>query len=159
MPTTERPGGVRARLFVREALPTPATQSSQRTIARLERLTSEGLLDGYSVTSWDKRLPVDGADAPEQRRRYNEFSDWARSNGARLTPFFDTRECYSMETGEKRTELVFPAICLALYEDGDLRTVAPHAAGSETESVADCLDRLVEQSTDEPVRRTTVTAD
>lgn len=159
MPATERSGEVRATLFVRENLPTPATRSSQTIIARLERLEADGLLEAYGVTSWAKRLPLDTDEADGQRDRYNEFCDWARDQDVRLTPFFDTRECYSMETGEKRTELVFPAICLVVYEDGGLETVAPHADGPETVSVNDCLDRLAEQSTDEETGQTVLPAD
>jgi len=159
MPATEATGEIRAELYVRDTLPTPAKRCSQTIIARLERLAADGDLGAYSVTSWAKRLPIGGTSETDQRDRYNEFSHWARENGVRLTPFFDTRECYSMQTGEKRTELVFPAICIAVYEDGELQTVAPHASENATESVTDCLDRLAEQSTDEQPQRTTLTAD
>lgn len=159
MPATERTGDVRATLFVRDSLPTQATRSSQTIIARLERLEADGLLEACSVTSWAKRLPLDGDEADGQRDRYNEFCDWARERGVRLTPCFDTRECYSMETGKKRTELVFPAICLAVYEDGDLETVAPYVDGSETVTVTDCLDRIAEGSAEERTGQTVLTAD
>jgi len=159
MPATERTGDVRATLFVRDSLPTQATRCSQTIIARLERLEADGLLDAYSVTSWAKRLPLDGDGTDSQRDRYNEFCGWARERGVRLTPFFDTRECYWTETGVKRTELVFPAICLAVYEDGDLETVAPYADGSETVTVNDCLDRITEQSVEDRTGQTVLTAD
>jgi len=158
MPATETTGEIRAALYVRETLPAPAQKCRQKTIARLERLTAEGPLDGHSVTSWAKRIPLSGTDSTEARNRYNEFSQWARENDARLTPFFDTRECYSMATGEKRTELVFPAVCVAIYEGDELRTVAPHATASTTESVQDCLERLAEQPL-EGTQQTTMTAD
>jgi len=159
MPATETSGEIRAELYVRETLPTPARQCSQRIVARLERLAADGLLGEFSVSSWAKRLAIEGSAHPSQRTRYNEFSDWARRNGVRLTPFFDTRECYSMQTGEKRTELVFPAICLAIYEDGELQTVTPHASGETTTTVADSLDRLRKEPTEEPSQQTTLTAD
>ena len=159
MPATERTGEIRAMLFVRENLPTPATRSSQTIIARLERLEADGLLGEYGVTSWAKRLPLDASGPKDQRDRYNEFSDWARERGVRLTPFFDTRECYSMETGKKRTELVFPAICLAVYEGDDLETLAPHADGDETTSVNDSLDLIAELSGERRPGQTVLTAD
>jgi len=159
MPATETTGELRARLYVRETLPKPAKRCSQTIIARLERLAADGVLGEYSVTSWAKRLPIDGTEHPDQRARYNEFSQWARHNGVRLTPFFDTRECYSMQTGKKRQELVFPAICLAVYAGDDLQTVAPHARESATESVTDCLERLSDQPPEEAVHQTTLTAD
>lgn len=159
MPTTETTGEIRAELYVRESLPTPATRSSQTIIARLERLAADEVLEEYSVTSWAKRLPVEGTEAPSQRDRYNEFANWARTNGVRLTPFFGTRECYSMQTGEKRTELVFPAICLVIYEDDELQTVAPHSTAETTVSVRDSLDRFSDRTTEESTQRTTLTAD
>ena len=158
MPATETTGEIRAELYVRETLPTPAQKCRQKAIARLERLTAEGPLEGYSVTSWAKRIPVAGTDSGLERDRYNEFARWARENGIRLTPFFHTRECYSMETGEKRTELVLPAVCIALYEGDELQTVTPRATGTTTVSVQDCLDRLSEQATGEP-QQTVLTAD
>lgn len=159
MPATETTREIRAELFVRESLPAPATRSSQTIIARLERLAADGVLEQYGVTSWAKRLSLTGSEASSQRDRYSEFSDWAREHGLRLTPFFDTRECYSMKTGKKQTELVFPAICLAVYEDDELVTVAPHADGATTESVTDSLDRLAERSTGGPTDQTVLTAD
>lgn len=159
MPATETSGEIRATLFVRDSLPTPARRCSQRTIARLERLAADGIVGNATVTSWAKRLPIDGTDAPSQRDWYNEFSQWAREHDARLAPFFDTRECYSMTTGEKRTEIVFPAVCLAIYEDDELVTVAPHATEDGTTSVGDCLDRLTEQPGDEQDQRRTLAAD
>jgi len=159
MPATETAGEIRAELYVRDTLPTPAKRCSQTIIARLERLAADGVVGAYSVTSWAKRLPMSDPEGTDQRDRYNEFSQWARANGVRLTPFFDTRECYSMQTGEKRTELVFPAICIAIYEGDELQTVAPHAAAETAESVNDCLDWLADRQTDESIQRTTLTAD
>lgn len=47
-----------------------------------------------------------------------------------------------METGEMDDWLVFPALCLALYEDGSLAAVFPHADGDDYRSVSDGLDEL-----------------
>lgn len=148
MSTTNWEEATRAELFVRSDLPTPARQCRQTTISRLEELVASGVLDGFSVTSWAKRVPLDaGADLGEfERDRFNRFSSWARAAGVRLAPFFDTRECYSTTTGDRQTQLVMPAVCIALYDDDELAGVVPHAHETGTVSIADCLERLDDAS-------------
>ena len=139
MSQTECPTTRRAELFVRADLPNPSTARRDDVKGRLRELQCAGVFDEVATTVWDKRIPVKGGDCRE-RSLYNEFAEWASDTGACLSPFFDTRECYSFETGEKRTELVLPAMCLAVYEDGDLTHVAPFARGGSPQSVEDCLD-------------------
>jgi len=141
MSNTECPSTRRAELFVRAALPKPSTRRRAAVENRLRELRCSGAIDAFETTIWEKRVPVAGEDCPE-RSRYVEFVAWAREVGASLAPFFDTRECYSFETGEKRTELVMPALCLAVYEDDELTQVAPFARGGSAQSVEDCLDDL-----------------
>ncbi|WP_226021329.1 HTH domain-containing protein [Halomicrobium salinisoli] len=152
MPTTD--DAVRAELYVREDLPKPVRDCRRRTIAHLERLVAAGALDGFEVTSWAKRVPLEGASTPRPERDcFNAFSAWAREAGVRLAPFFDTRLCYSMETGEKRTELVTPAVCLAVYDGEDLRRVAPYATEEGTTTVTECLDELARERLDDRDRQ------
>ncbi|WP_225334213.1 HTH domain-containing protein [Halomicrobium urmianum] len=159
MPTTD--DAVRAELYVREDLPKPVQNCRRRCVAHLERLVAAGALDGFDVTSWAKRVPLGDGDAPSTERDcFNEFSAWAREAGVRLAPFFDTRLCYSMETGQKRRELVTPAVCLALYDGDGLRQVAPYATDEGTTTVSECLDDLASELLDERDRRAGVgTAD
>jgi hypothetical protein len=135
-----RTGGPRVVLFTRAELPTPARKRRDAVVQELRCLAEGDALDGFEVVDWAKRVPINAPSA--ERERYAEFSAWAGEAGVALPPFFDTRLCYCMETGEKREELVLPAMCLAIYEDGDLRTVAPHADGRRTVSVEDAIDRL-----------------
>lgn len=155
MPDTERTGTRRATLFVRSDLPTPARKRRAAIAARLQRLVESGALDAVTVAEWNKHVPIDDeTEGAFERDRYNEFSDWARSASVSLAPFFDTRECTSFQSGERRTELVLPAVCLAVYEAGDLRTVAPHARGRQTETIENCLDRLERATAEEATRQT-----
>jgi len=142
MPPTESQPERRADLFVRGDLPQPSRKRRTAVEAELDGLVSAGVLDGYGTTVWEKRVPVEGCGGRSERDRYNEFAAWAREHGACLAPFFDTRECYSTETGERRTELVMPALCLAVYEDGELARVAPFAEGGRAVSIEDCLSDL-----------------
>lgn len=155
MSNTECPQTRRAELFVRADLPKPSERRLTAVERRLQDLQCKGVFDAVETTVWNKRIPVEGSDCPE-RSLYNEFSAWASEAGACLAPFFDTRECYSFETGQKQTELVLPAICLAVYEDDELVQVAPFARGGSPRSVEECLDDL-ERSRDVPTT-TTITA-
>lgn len=141
MPNPESPQTRRAELFVRADLPRPSECRRTAVEQRLQHLECAGVLDQYGTTAWKKRVPVADEDCPE-RGRYEEFRDWAADAGATLSPFFDTRLCYSWATGEKRTELVMPALCLTIYEDGELVQVAPFARGGTTHSIEECLDDL-----------------
>ena len=141
MPNTECPRTRRAELFVRESLPTPTERRRIAIENRLQELKCAGTIETAGTTTWEKRVPVADEDCPE-RNRYEEFRDWAAEAGAALAPFFDTRRCYSWETGEKRTELVMPALCLAVYEDEELVRVAPFARGGAPHSIEECLDDL-----------------
>lgn len=152
MSTIAWDAATRAELFVRSDLPWPVRQCRETTTSRLEHLVASDVLESFSVTSWAKRVPV--ADASEsgrfERDLYRRFSDWARSAGVRLTPFFDTRECYSSTNGQRRTELVLPAVCLALYDGADLVAVVPHADETGSVSVRAGLELLEDESRDEP---------
>ena len=142
----------RVELFVRADLPTPSDERRTAVEERLEALQCSGVIDGFETTVWEKRVPVEGGSGQLERSRYNEFAAWAADAGACLAPFFDTRECYSWETCERRTELVMPALCLAIYEDDELAQVAPFARGGTPHSTEDVLDDL-------EAGRTTMTAD
>ncbi|WP_324662137.1 HTH domain-containing protein [Haloarcula sediminis] len=141
MSNPECPRTRRVELFVRAELPRMSEYRRTAVERRLHRLECAGVLDQYGTTTWEKRVPVADEDCPE-RGRYEVFRDWAARADATLSPFFDTRCCYSWETGERRTELVMPALCLAVYEDEKLVQVAPCARGGTTHSIEDCLDDL-----------------
>lgn len=144
MSGTESPQQRRATLFVRSDLPTPSRKRCTTIECDLQELVSSGVLDAAESREWEKRVPL-GSDDSLERTLYEEFETWARDAGVSLSPFFDTRLCYSMETGEKRKELVMPAVCLAIYEDGDLAQVAPFAYAGRAESVEECIAELAEK--------------
>jgi len=140
MSNTACPPTRRAELFVRADLPEVSERRLTALEERLRELQRIGVFDEVETTVWEKRVPVEGSCEGPERSLYNEFSAWGREAGASLSPFFGTRECYSYETGERRTELVLPALCLAVYEGGRLAQVAPFARGGSPQSVEDCLD-------------------
>lgn len=147
MTPTERTGGRRVALYVRETLPTPAARQRETLRTRLRALEAEGRVDGFDVFDCPKRIRCENPTARDARDRYLEFAQWARDSDVSLHPSFSTRDCYAMDTGEKGEWLVFPALSLAVYEDGDLAAVYPHADGDAYRSVADGLTALAETDT------------
>jgi len=156
MSSSTAPGGRRATLFVRSDLPAPSQKHCNAIECELQELVCRDVLDGVETVEWEKRVPLQGPGNGAERDLYNEFADWAREAGVCLAPFFDTRLCYSPTTGEKRRELVMPAVCLAVYEDGDLVQVAPFADAGRTESVGECIAELSETGTVPDTSSTTV---
>jgi len=147
MTPTERTGGRRVALYVRETLPTPAARQRDTLRTRLRTFEAEGRVDGFDVSDCPKRIRCENPTDETARDRYLEFAQWARDRGVSLHPSFSTRECYAMDTGEKGEWIVFPAISLAVYEDGDLAAVYPHADGDSYRSVADGLTAIAETDT------------
>lgn len=126
--------------FLRSSVPAVARERQEALLDRLDRLAAEGRIE-YDVHTWEKRVPLDD-DSALARERYDEFAAWARECDARLRPFFDTRECYSWTDGREYEALVTPVACLAVYWEGDLRGVYPHADGDRARSIDDCLSSL-----------------
>jgi len=148
MTPTERTGDRRVELFVRDGLPEPAARQCDRLRERLTDLEAEGAVASATAFTWDKRVERGDPVKTKARDRYVAFEAWAADRGVSLRPFFGTRECYSMETGERGEWIVYPALCLAVFEDGDLVSVFPHADGDDYRSVLDGLDALDSESTE-----------
>jgi hypothetical protein len=134
--------GTRARLHVRETLPSPVRGRRKRVTDRLSGLVADGTLTEFDVVTWDKRIPADGSGDADLRDTYLAFEAWADDRGVSLAPFFATRECYSWETGERGTWVVLPALCLSVHEDGELTAVYPHRDGDTYHSVWTGIDSL-----------------
>ncbi|WP_415381764.1 HTH domain-containing protein [Halosimplex sp. TS25] len=154
MTPTERIGDRRAELYVRETLPAPAARQRARLRDRLRAFEAEGRVDGFDVFDCPKRIRCENPADVDARDRYLAFTRWARERGLSLAPPFQTRECYAMDTGEKSEWLVFPAISLAVYDDGDLVAVYPHADGETYRSVADGLSALAGADDDDSAEDT-----
>lgn len=141
MTPTERTRVTRVELYGRETLPEPAQSRRSTVVDRLESLSAAGVIEEFDVAGWPKRVPCQGPPA-EARDLYHAFEAWARSEGVGLDPFFQTRACYSMTTGERGEWIVLPALCLAAYDGEDLVATYPHRDGDTYHSVLSGLDRL-----------------
>jgi hypothetical protein len=147
MYTTQREGEVGATFFTRSELPPPARSRAENVYERLLEFRDGGHIDRVERTEWVKRAPVGDCDR-DIRDTYLAFTEWASDRGVSLTPFFDTRECFSREAGEMTDWLVMPAFCLVVYTDEDICAVYPHADGEETLTVDDGLQALGRETLD-----------
>lgn len=148
MHTNEPEGDVEVVLYERRELPPPAADRADSVYSRLEGLEERDGVREVSRETWAKRVPVDSCDG-DLRDTYLSFTAWAENNGARLTPFFQTRKCFSAEEGRHTDWLVLPAFCLGIYADG-VSAVYPHADESGTRTVEDGLQALLRTHADEP---------
>jgi hypothetical protein len=132
--------GTRVELYARSSLPEVASRRRDAVAGRLEQLADGGHVDDVAIRTWDKKVPL--SSGRDELSAYDRFQDWADETGVSLEPFFDTRSCYSMESGERGEWLVLPALCLAVYRDGDLDAVYPHSTNDGSRSVLDCLHAI-----------------
>lgn len=141
MPRREGRAERRATLYTRGDLPEPATARCEAVVEELEALVGDGSLDAFDVVHWAKRVPVD-ADGSREHELVDAFRAWAYQEGVSLAPCFETRECYGVRSGEIRTELVLPVLCLAVSENGDLIEVAPRETPAGVVTVAEAIAGL-----------------
>lgn len=138
---SEREGSVRVVLYERSELPPPAEERADSVHDRLRALADGGDVGAVERAAWAKRVPVGDCEG-DLRDRYLTFTAWADRHDVRLTPFFQTRECFSPEEGGWADWLVLPAFCLAVYRGESVAAVYPHADGAETRTVEDGLRAL-----------------
>jgi len=141
-------GDVDIVLYERRELPPPATERVTAVYERLESLVDAGHIDSVSREEWVKRTPLDDCD-DDIRDTYLSFTSWANRRGGRLTPFFQTRKCFTPAEGEHTDWLVLPAFCLAVYGDDGVSAVYPHADDSDTHTVEDGLQALLTETDEE----------
>lgn len=134
-------GQVSVELFVRRDLPRPSRRRADAIDAELRALAAEGDVAEYRQHTWPKRIRVSDCEAAA-RDRYLSFSAWADGAGVSLQPFFDTRERYDTDAETYSDCIVLPTMTVAIFVDGELVAVYPHADGSDTVAVEDGLEAL-----------------
>lgn len=117
------PGQRRIELYVRDGLPEPTRGRKHDLAGAVNRLVEDGVVASISIVTCSKRYPLgeESASVP-----FVSFQEWADRADVSLGPGFDTRTCYSFDTGRRRHYRVFPAFVLAVYEGDRLQAVYPH---------------------------------
>jgi DNA-binding Lrp family transcriptional regulator len=139
--------GPRIELYVRSLLPDGAHGRQEAVIERLERLESNGDIEGFSVIVWGKQIAPESAGAHTEEGEYilnrvAEFKQWALSNNVSLESFYQ-RQNVENETSERTYDaMVLPVMGLAEYQDGELCHVAPCTKGDDVNTITDRLDRI-----------------
>lgn len=135
-------GSLEVALYERSELPPPAEDRADTVYERLTELEERGDISEVRRAEWVKRTPIDGCN-DELRDTYLSFMSWADTEGVRLTPFFQTRECFSPSKGEHTDWLVMPAFCLGIYDQSGVAAVYPHGDGAGVKTVKDGLQALL----------------
>ena len=109
-------------------------------IETLQTLEAEGVIDGLVLHYWPSKVEL-SADPPHSEAidAYERFEMWADANDVEISPPFSVRTRSSEITGEERTVLSTPVVCLAIYEAGRLVGVYPHSDGDRTRSVGEAI--------------------
>lgn len=137
----------RVELRVREPTPADVYDRQAAVYERLRQLREAGKVSDVSVEVWGRRVRVgDDADAAEIddgaqsiRDTYRAFEEWAARSGHALTPAFDTRECGTIASNGKCEVIVFPVMCLAIYDGEAVQAVFPCSTGDDVRTVEDGL--------------------
>jgi uncharacterized protein (UPF0335 family) len=138
--------GPRIELYVRSLLPDGAHGRQEAVIERLERLESNGDIEGFSVIVWGKQIAPESAGAHTEEGEYilnrvAEFKQWALSNNVSLESFYQTTEIES-ELTDDYSAMVLPVMGLAEYHGDELQHVAPCTKGDVVHTIMDRLERL-----------------
>lgn len=138
---------LRVRLFTQGFAPNGAERVPASIYDQLKRLETEGAIDDCEVEVWGRKLcrRIDGdrpAIADAALDTIGEFREWADRTGASLDRCFDEAKVHSELTGENRTEVRLPTVCMAVYDDDELVAVFPHATTDGEYTVDDGLETL-----------------
>jgi hypothetical protein len=82
---------------------------------------------------------------------YRRYSLWADRADVSLEPAFQTYWDECTFTDKSCEVILFPVICLALYEEDGLIAVYPHVRDDEVVTVADGLDLIAHVPADKPL--------
>lgn len=145
-------GSVHLEVFARESVPPSVTCRQQAFVERLrDRAEADTAVD-LTVDTWSKQVsaPRDQRLSSAVRDRYTAFERVAAERGYRLEPAFRKRERTSVACDDTSTVVDLPVLCVALYEDGDLRDVFPRSVDGDVHPVDDVFTALDGSRTDSP---------
>ncbi|MBC9985656.1 hypothetical protein E4P24_04645 [Haloferax sp. AS1] len=119
---TPREGTVRIELWV------PSGRRAEFTpvIDRLDDAVGRGLIEEYTVETWDRFVDLSGSLSPRERRvrdRLASYAQWAATHGERLTGLGDLGVRGVGRMGPERLTRRTPRAVMAEYENGVLAHV------------------------------------
>lgn len=109
-------------------------------IDTLRTLESDGLLSDLTVYAWPEKVALsERTPYSDALEAFERMEAWADEHGASIRPPFAVRTTTSSITGERRTTLRTPVMCLLVYADDRLANVFPHSLDGEHYSVTDAI--------------------
>jgi hypothetical protein len=135
------------RLFVRADPELGCEKQKQAVLDRLEGLDADDHIDRYKVDVWTKAIriagPLEGTNYYQRVfDHFTAFQQWAIEESVALKSAFNVEEVDCEITDETYRVLSLPCLCLAVYEDDELRGVYPHVDDDTTRTIRHCLDKL-----------------
>lgn len=131
-------------LYVRSLVPRGACECQRTVLRRLQGLADDGAIDSFEVTVWGRGIrpstAAQTATGKELQQLVESFAEWAQERGLTLRPRFERRSVRSRMADETYDAIYFPAMALAVFQDGDLAFVAPCADGTTVYTVGDVID-------------------
>ncbi len=120
----------------------------QPVTERLDEAVERGVIDGYTVETWDKFVDVSGRVSPRERRardKLQSFARWCANRGDELQGLGDPVSRCVGRMGPERLSRRAPRAVMAEYEDGVLShvTACEECVGA-LRSRVDELDTQVE---------------
>ncbi len=88
-------------------------------------------------------LPLEGTEYHKSVMDHvKEFEQWLAENSLSMDGLFSDRDIDSSISNERYSVKSLPLICLAVYQDDELRDFYPHRGSTNTYTVPDFLDSL-----------------
>lgn len=137
----ERPASRRVEFYAQFRGATSARRAD--VLEFLDRLETDERIDTYETDTWPARVCLKTGDHRESVvERFNRFNRWADSAGVSIQPPFEVSTTTSIVDRDPEPVLRTPAMCIAVYEENELRGVFPCSAGEECYTVNEGLRML-----------------
>lgn len=146
---------LRVECWLREEVSITEYERQQAVVERLTELEAADQIDRLVVRTWGTQVlhPADSGRRDDSDRPawevFRRFEEWAAERGYTLTPGFQRRTRRSPLSEETYETIDLPVFSLAVYEDQQLRAVAPCSMTEAVWTVENCLGML---EADQPER-------
>ena len=132
-------------VYLRSSAPDVARERQRAVLDLVDCLESAAVVDDVPVVRWPKRVRAPANSDPAAAAAVACYDEFVERVGVRaLEPFFEERPA----TGRVDRVIVFPVICIAVRDEGELTGLYPHWNDGVHHSIEDCLAAL---SAGEPV--------
>lgn len=115
---------------------------TNETVAALREFEQQGVIADLTVEAWPDEIVLGDEDEPATVEQYRRFKAWANREDVSLHPAFAVRKRTTLVGDRTEAVLTLPMVCLAVYVDGTLETVAPNQSKYTVNDVLADLEEL-----------------